>query len=95
MASEPPVKALIARQVRVISDGDGMNTTITDADGKALENVTDATVYMHAQELTEVSLTLVAPRVDAHGTVTDVTLLCPVCAEFVEHQCPPQTMGGS
>jgi hypothetical protein len=88
-------KSLIARQVRVISDGDGANTTITDSDGKTLENVIEATVYLRAQELTEVSLTLIAPRVDAHGTVTDVTLLCPVCIEHVEHQCPPQTMGGS
>jgi hypothetical protein len=84
-----------SRQVRIQSDGNGMDTVITDADGKVIDGVTEASIYLAANELNEVSLTLLAPRIDAHGTVTSVTLLCPICTETVEHECPPATMGGS
>lgn len=84
-----------SRQVRIQSDGNGMDTVISDADGRVIDGVTEATVYLAANELNEVSLTLVAPRVDAHGNVTSVTLLCPICTEQVKHECPPATLGGS
>lgn len=84
-----------SRQVRIQSDGNGMDTVISDADGKVIDGVTEASIYLAANELNEVSLTVLAPRVDAHGVVTGVTLLCPVCTEHVEHECPPATLGGS
>ena len=86
--------------LRIQSDGNGMDTVISFADGTALDGVSSMTIWFEPNELNRVSLDIVASVVDAHAYPDSVTLHCPMCGEEVEHPCrtdpsvTPRTVGG-
>lgn len=87
----------VSGPVRVVSDGNGVDTAITLADGTVLEGVTSLTLWMEPFELNRVDLTVVGVSVDIKAHVDSVDMNCPVCGDAVEHRCKtlPTTMSGA
>lgn len=83
------------RWIRIQSDGNGSDTVITDANGKRIENVIDATVFLSAHEVNRIDLTIMFPDTDVHGHVPGVNYQCKFCNETILHDCPLPTIGGS
>ena len=83
--------------IRVQSDGNGTDTTISFGDGTVLEGVTSLTLWMEPYELNRVDITVVGGSVDIKAGINSVEMTCPVCEETVEHHCQtlPTTMSGA
>lgn len=75
------------RQVRIVSDGSGSDTVVTDETGKAIPGIASASISVEARGFVEVTLELTAPELDIHGTVTEVHFSCPMCTWSHDHQC--------
>lgn len=75
------------RQIRIQSDGTSLDTVITDADGKSLDYIKGATVYLGAGDVNLVNLELAFPAVDIHATPQDHLFICVCCGETVTHSC--------
>lgn len=83
------------RFIRIQSDGDGPGTIITDAEGKVIENVIDASIYLSPHEVNRVQLTIMLIKTDVHANVDGATFECPFCEQSILHDCTPPTIGGS
>lgn len=83
------------KKIRIHSDGFGNDAVIMDEDGKTLDNVVDATIYMTPREPNRINLEFIATPVNVAGSVDEVTLTCPCCEESFTHNCGGNTLGGS
>lgn len=83
-----------SKSVRIHSDGFGQGSLVIDEDGKKVENVSSATVWISAGEPTRVDLEIWMPVVNASGIVQSITFICPCCDETITHECEGNTLGG-
>lgn len=83
------------KRVTIHSDGTGPGTIIIDESGNKLEGVISATVRMNAGEYNTVDLEVMAPATQVSGKVDSTSFMCPVCEEYVSHDCRPATLSGT
>jgi len=82
------------KRLSIHSDGFGPGTFILDEDGKKLEGVVSATIYLEASEPNRVSLDILVPSANMTVHLDNVTLICPSCKEGFDHRCGGDTLGG-
>lgn len=82
------------KKLSIHSDGFGSGTVIIDEDGRQLEGVVDATIWLEAREPNRVDLTIMVPSINVTVHVEGVTLVCPLCKADQEHECEPNTLSG-
>lgn len=75
------------RTVRVQSDGTPQDTVITLDDGKVLDKVMSATVYLDAKQPPTVDLEMCMPVVDVHALPDVFHFVCPCCGHGMSHEC--------
>lgn len=80
--------------LRIQSDGTGRDTIVSDSNGRVIDGITSAVIYMQGHEANEVSLTIIVPETDVHAVLESLEMKCPFCAQTIEHTCPPSTIGG-
>jgi hypothetical protein len=66
--------------------GDG-NTVIVDEDGNTIDHVTEATIFMRANDMTEVDLVTRGSLLNIKGFLHEVQFKCPACRFEVTHTC--------
>jgi hypothetical protein len=83
-------------KITIHSDGTPMGTVVITENGEKLENVTSATVYLDAREVTQVHLEVVLAPLIINGEIRSWNFVCPVCGEGFEHECngKASSMGG-
>lgn len=75
------------QELRVVSDGTPYNTVITGADGKKIEGVRSATVWLEAGDYSRLTLEIYIPKVDIHAHPSVITFICACCGDSVDHEC--------
>lgn len=80
--------------IRIISDGTGPGTVVTDGQGTIIENVGAVTLWMAAGELNHADITVFDVSIDVKAEVGDIEMVCPICEHTEKHKCTPQNLGG-
>lgn len=75
------------KQVRIQSDGDGFNTTVTLDDGTEIKAY-GATIWLESRELNRAEVTFLGPSLDVHAELAETTMKCPICSNQQTHYCP-------
>jgi len=75
------------RRTSVTIHSDGFGGVVVTEDGKKLENVRDATIWLEAGEATRVDLTFIMMPLNVTGGINEVTFECPVCSDSHSHEC--------
>jgi hypothetical protein len=84
------------KKITIHSDGyGGKGSVVLDEDGKEIESVRSATIFVEAGEITRADLTVNMVNVVVQGEVDTVTAECPICKERMDHKCGQFTLGNT
>lgn len=72
-------------KVRITSDG--VDGTVVTEDGKMIEGIYSAYIYIGANEITSVNLDIKGTPVNIEGVVDEVELICSICLHTTKHKC--------
>ena len=74
------------KQIRIKSDGSGLDTVVTTESGEELE-CCSVTLWLEAKEINKADITFIGPKVNVMTDVDTVTLACPLCDYSDTHKC--------
>ena len=74
------------RQVRIQSDGTGVDTVVTTAEGAKL-HPGSATIWIEHGAANRVELGFDGPALDVHAILHETSMTCPVCSHTDTHHC--------
>lgn len=86
---------LVAKQLRVHSDGTDRGTAFITEDGETLDRVSEATIRMEVGEPISVELTVLMPIVNTSAQVGSIDFRCPMCEDSFTHECVVPMFGAS
>ena len=63
------------------------HVAVTDEDGNTVQGVREITIWIEANEVTRVDLTIIGSIVNVAGLVNEIEFKCPTCDFKVNHEC--------